>query len=251
MEKSKKALISIIVVSSITTAISTSVILHKLSHDRLTNYYIQKKIQKFGDLASLMKQNSKGAPLTFPISENPIPVLIEGFSDHDKQDIIKAINRLDNISDNLNYTIINNENTNIKEYITIQSNPDLKDSRAFGTATFTIDDKNALITYPIRIDIDPRCSQIYDSNGVSLQSYVVKHELAHTLGFEDLTDEKYLNKSIMWHSINSGLEINDFTNFDEDNIKKIYDEYCVEVTPPTRLQFLPPKQKEKDEEKTM
>ena len=45
-------------------------------------------------------------PVRAKLDSNPIGIIINGLSDKDKQTVIEAIERLDNISDNISYTIL-------------------------------------------------------------------------------------------------------------------------------------------------
>ena len=54
-------------------------------------------------------------------------------------------------------------------------------------------------------------------------SFVIKHEMMHSLGFKDLYDSKYFNKTIMFYAFSSFTNIGDYTDFDKKNIKQVYD----------------------------
>ena len=54
----------------------------------------------------------------------------------------------------------------------------------------------------------------------SLMSFVIKHEMMHSLGFKDLYDSKYFNKTIMFYAFSSFTNIGDYTDFDKKNIKQ-------------------------------
>ena len=195
---------------------------------------------RFDGVEHLMLTNSKGRPLCLPLSDNPIAIVLKNFTEEERLDAINAIQRLDNISENLEYVVLENDDYSIKQKIIIHNKADL-DSRdhsdAFGLAEFTFNENKAEINYPINIYIDESCQGIYDTNGVSLLSYVIKHEMMHTLGFADLYTDEYYNKSVMYYSIKNGMELNDYSKFDEQNIKKLYDNEYVKVVRPSHMLY--------------
>lgn len=208
--------------------------------------------EKFSGITHLMSTSDYGTPLTLPIDENPIAVVLQNFTEEERQDAINAINRLDEISENVNYTILEKDDFSIKQKITITNNVDLEKThpyldKSLGVTEYKIDNEKATIKYPIYISIDEDCKDIYDTEGVSLMSYVLKHEMMHTLGFADMYSKEYLDKTVMYYTVENGMEINDYSEFDEKNIRQLYDEGSISVKRSDKMEYTAyTKQKEDD-----
>lgn len=198
--------------------------------------------EKFTGISHLMSTSDYGTPLTLPIDESPIAVVLQNFTEQEKQDAINAINRLDEISENVNYTILEKDDFAIKQKITITNNVDLEKmyphlDHSLGVTEYKIDHEKATIKYPIYISIDEDCKDIYDTEGVSLMSYVLKHEMMHTLGFADMYSKDYLDKTVMYYTVENGMEINDYSEFDEKNIRQLYDEGSISVKRSDKMEY--------------
>lgn len=171
------------------------------------------------DPSNYMFKTDDGIALTLPIDkENPISIIMDNIPEEDKITIKNAINRLDSISTNLNYTILNNDNMQIKNKIYI-CDGEIKDG-VLGQANFSFDKRTAKINYPVYITIDlDKCHKLISSEtGENAVAAIAKHELAHAHGFADLYSEELKNESIMWHEIN----LDDYTKSDEERIRKVY-----------------------------
>ncbi len=203
--------------------------------------------RKFEGLNDLMQKSKDGRILTLDKFKNPISVTISNFSDQEKQEVIDAVNRLDQISDNLNYTIIDNPNYNLTANINISKGAIANDS-VVGITKYHYNG-NYKITYPISIVINE--TDFMDTSTLSdyvrptveemhqkKLSRVVRHELMHTLGFADLKDEKHFGKTLMWYNIKGFADVYDYTERDEYNIKRLYDNILVDVHYPKQIEYV-------------
>lgn len=230
----KYGLITIGVTLSICVGAPLSLYLGVAYANQRQKAIVSSEKQQYGELYDYMLTTQAGRPLTAPISNKALKVVTNNFSDAEKQEIVDAIDRLDNIIDNVNYEILDSDGKNIYADIYIYNDADnninqqsVGDVHTLGVTHFTYDERTAKINYPLTITIDSNCSKYYDSTGVSLLNYVVKHEMMHTLGFADLYDEKYYNKSVMWHAVEG--DVNDYTSLDEFNLKTLYDNNLVKI----------------------
>lgn len=257
----KKGMISIYVLLSISVSAPLGLYLGiNLINQRQKDVIASEK-QRYGELYQYMLTTQAGRPLIAPITNKTLNIVTNNFSDKEKREIVDAIDKLDNIIDNVNYKILDSNNKNINADIYIDNDTDnmshldeVEDVHTLGITHLTYNERTAIINYPLTITIDGSCSQYYDSTGVNLLNYVVKHEMMHTLGFSDLYDEKYYNKSIMWHRVEG--DVNDYTSLDEFNIKTLYDNNLITVVNENNkilnnnlTTFIVPKKKEKDMEK--
>lgn len=201
---------------------------------RYCHQYLMQRQPRFQGLEEYMKKNSYGTPITLPVEKDtPIKVDLKNFTDAEIQDMKNAINDLDEISENINYTILDNSDLKVEQKIVVQkiSHADMTqimhDANIGGYVVSKIDDVKASIQYPINIYISDICEGV-STNGKTLMSYVIKHEMMHALGFADLKDDKYLGKSIMYYNASENT-IEDFSDLDRAHIKQLYD-YNIEDT---------------------
>ena len=193
----------------------------------------QKDIQsqeRFNGVSDLMADNGYNTPLTLDIKENePLNVSLFNFTSDEREDAIKSIASLDSISQNIDYKIIDNDDTKVTQHIEISkiSPIDMQELSGFdnimGCTMYDFDTKNATIKYPVDIYINENVEGQEVVEGTSLMSFVIKHEMMHSLGFKDLYDSKYFNKTIMFYAFSSFTNIGDYTDFDKKNIKQVYD----------------------------
>ena len=173
---------------------------------------------QYADVEEYMLKSGTGKVLTLPIQENPISVIIENLSEEDKKEVIRAVNDLDEISTNIDYKILEKDDVEIynKIYITDGEVP----VGSLGQATFDYNNFTGKINYPIQIVIDAEgCKELTSTEtGENAICAVTKHELAHTLGFKDLYEDKYRNESIMYHTV----YLEDYTEGDEYRIRQVY-----------------------------
>ena len=193
----------------------------------------QKEIQnqeRFNGVSDLMLNNGYNTPITIDVDKNkPINVSLFNFTDEERKDAINAINDLDEISENINYNILENNHSSVSQKITISKIPrtqltDMtKDPFVLGFASIKYSVKDATIMFPVNIYINENISDVYNKNGVSVLSYVLKHEMMHSLGFKDMYTDDYLNKTVMYYQVSQDVEISNYTEFDKKNIKQVYD----------------------------
>ncbi len=210
-----------------------------------------KKIEreKYKDVLPFLMETENGVPLKAKVKDQI--VVNVNMTGEERKQAIKAINDLDSISNTLNYKILDTDNSSIYADINISVDKNLQEAKeAFGNTNFTYKKDTGYLIYPLNITIDDSIVNYYSSNGVSLVDYVVKHEMMHTLGFKDMYDEQYLNKTIMWHSVDNGLELDDFSELDKNNIKSMYDNDYISVARPENMK-IECKVKQKEDELSM
>lgn len=221
IKKMKKVVLILVATVAIT---STSIPI-------LNELYIDSKQKKFDNVKELMMKNSSDRCLSLDVS-NPIGVLVQELNENEKQEVKKTIEQMNKISPNLEYVLCETKDITLKNYIHVMSVDNLQNEfdNSYGLAIFTHDEKSATIQFPINIYINEKVNDIYDyENDVSAFSYVLKHELMHTLGFKDLYDEKYFNKTIMYHEFDMSTKLYDFSESDIANIREIYGDSGEEV----------------------
>ncbi len=228
----KKFLTKLTIITTVVGAPIAGGLLGKYLSDATFNNQ-QKEIQnqeRFDGVSDLMLHNDYNTPITMDVDKNtPLNVSLFNFTDEERNDAINAIQDLDEISENINYNILQNDHSSVSQNITISkvSEDELKDMSSspapLGYTSFSYGVKDATIMFPVNIYINESVENIYDTNGVSLLSYVLKHEMMHSLGFKDMYTDDYLNKTIMYYQVSPAVDINDYTDFDKKNIKQVYD----------------------------
>ena len=243
--KSKKSKLSLHIqlLTAVTTlALPTGIILGA----KFTLDYNAEQREAIEDLTSFMKTNQSGTKiLTLPLNDNPIAVVLDSFGEEHKKLAVDAINSLDQISENVNYTILDKDDIKIKQKIHISLVDNLSEEKqAGGQATYTYNETTGKINFPIDIYLDPDCIKFTSTEtGENMFTTVVKHEMLHTLGFKDIYDESLKNSTVMYYSINDDNRALDYTPSDKINIQTIYDNY-VDVTYPKSFTFQPFTKKE-------
>lgn len=216
--------------------------------------------ERFGEYIDDFKKNSFGRPLRLPVDKNPIAVVVDAETEQTKQYIIDGINALDEISTNINYTIYDSKDFAIPSnlnYINIKMVEEIVHETAndytAGIATYTYDNKTAVINFPINIQIKNYFAEGYwDQNQTkSVLTTIVQHELMHTLGFKDLYKPEDQTRSIMYYEVGVGTPMT-YTQEDINKIQYCYDGKTVATTvQPTEIQAIQSKTqqlyKEEDE----
>lgn len=184
--------------------------------------------KRFKGIEHLMMKTSDNLCISAD-TDNPIGIILKNATESEKQDVINAIEQINNFSPNIEYVLCESDNLTLENCIYIYTDQDIQSDISEsigGLTTFKYNDSMATIQYPITIYIDEDVKNIYDTeNNISGFSYVLKHELMHTLGFTDLYSEEYFNKSIMYYKFDISTEITGFTDFDIKNIQQVYGGY--------------------------
>lgn len=204
----------------------------------ISNFNVPAEKQKYGDLYELMLKNSTGKVITLKDFKEPITIqFAENFSDNEKKQLVEAINALDDISPNLNYQLLDDGNYSITADISVYKSNELKRPTSVAETYLSFNGKGKIV-FPISINIKKSFSDYYENVDYSESdylSYVMKHEMMHTLGFADLYDRKHFDQTIMWYSSENTNVVKDFTPRDKASIKKIYDDILVSVNYPTQM----------------
>ncbi len=221
----KKVLISI---AAPTAAIGTLVGM-PIAAVKLTDMLLNPEVDnsKFEKYENDFLKTNRGDIIRLPIDENPIPVVLGDMDKKTKEYIVEGINCLDNISENINYTIFDADDFNVKsnvKHISFEVVDTITDSSptTAGNTTFKYSNRTAEILYPIEIKIeDSYADWFWDAEYTqSVLTTIVKHELMHTLGFKDLYNEEDKNRSIMYY----GLANDSPSTYTQEDIEKI--QYC-------------------------
>ena len=154
------------------------------------------------NLEDYLMETKLGAYMKLPVDENPIAIVLGSMEEEDRKSVIGAINDLDNISTNIDYKILENDDVSITNKIYITDAETNSSSHALGVTELSYNAVSGTIEYPVYIKVDTEACErfISDVTGEDAVSAVIKHELGHSLGFKDLYDCRP-DESIMYHSI--------------------------------------------------
>ena len=175
-------------------------------------------------------KSNRGDILRLPIDENPIPVVLGEMDEQTKEYIVDGINALDEISENINYTIYDyndfDKPSDLK-YISFNMIDEIysENSDPAGVTYISWDENTAEIKYPIGIELENYWAEGYwdEEYTQSVLTTIVKHELMHTLGFRDLYKDEDRSRSIMYIMYYQLGPLTQRT-FTEEDIEKI--QYC-------------------------
>lgn len=160
------------------------------------------------------------------ITEPYILVNLHDFNDKEKLIVKDSIRKIDELSDNINYVFSDEQYIQTKQVIDIYNNVEFSDESTAGMVKII----NTLFTenmnFPLEIKLRKNLiNQVYQQDhNVTLLSYVVTHEMLHTLGFNDLKTDEWLGKSIMYYNadIASDYGVASLTEKDKEDIIEIY-----------------------------
>lgn len=224
--------------------LGTLLIVLNVSFIANSGFFKQYKVKndpKFDGITEYLKHSDFDVPLTFPVDKNtPITIAVNNFSEADQLKVFEAIDSFDKISENINFQISDGTNVSISSQINIYGNSTAdvfgENPRHLGCTSFTYNAYTGEISYPVNIYVKP----LDDYSFVTEYTlpYIIKHELMHGFGFEDLYDQKYENQSIMYHEMNYNTNINDYTDLDKANIQQLYDNKKIQVKRPTQFQII-------------
>ena len=153
-------------------------------------------------------------------------VVDETFNKTQKASIKEAIEELDVDLKGVRYNILLNDEKAGKECINItKSNSDDFNKNAFARTDMNINNYFGTVLYPVQITI---FSDVYNANysdpdfNKEAISGIVKHEMLHTLGFSDVYDNEYQNKTIMYGNLDKNTTLYDLSQFDKDMVNSVY-----------------------------
>ncbi len=161
-------------------------------------------------------------------SKGDIKINLYDFTDEEKAIVKDSIKEIDDLSSRINYVFSDEEDISTNQVINIYNNIEFKNSKTAGdvdlrSSFFTIN-----IQYPININLREGLINSHDENDKSatLLSHVVKHEIMHTLGFNDLRTDRWLGKSIMYYDTDKSSDygVVDLTELDKKDIIERYGE---------------------------
>lgn len=217
-----------------TTAILTGSLLPVLSSEIYADAQINDP--KFNGIVEYMNTTESGVPLTLPIDENPIAIVFDNLSEKEKALAIEAINDIDEISENVNYVILDTDDYKISQKIIVTSDDSLSDRNLGGVASYTYNNITGKISYPITVSLDPDYANFVSSNnGENMYTSIVKHEMMHTLGFKDIYSKDSKYDTIMYYDISHDERALDFTERDKMCIKQVYDNEQIKISKPDKL----------------
>lgn len=217
--------------------------------DNIKTANVEKYKQIYGDTYDYYHKTDSGVPLTLPIKDNMVSIVLDSFSNEAKENAKYAISKLDDALKTQEFTIYDNgEMPNNKNYIHVKivSDVDYKTAdgklTAIGEASTRFDKKTGKIKYPVEIAIEKKYVDWYnyvpghsDSPKNSVFSTILQHELGHAFGLCDRYQRTDFGDTIMYAVQNE--KVQDYTERDYHNLRYIYDkEYEVEVNLPNKMQ---------------
>lgn len=226
----------------------TGYAVYNIVSDNYANNY-EKYKEIYGDTFLYYNKTNSGIPLTLPIKDNMISVVLDSFSDEAKENARYAISKLDDVLKTQEFTIYDNgEMPNHKNYIHVKivDDVDYKTSdgkfTGIGEAEIKFDQKTGKIKYPVEISIEKKYVDWYnyvpgksDSPKTSVFSTILQHELGHAFGLCDRYLRSDIGDTIMY-AVQSD-KAQDYTKTDYHNLRYVYDkEYDVEVNLPNKMQ---------------
>ena len=172
--------------------------------------------------SSYFQKTIFNVPLILPVTDGNVNLNIDpAFSEYEKQELVKGIREIDDMIDGFVYTISFNDGT-LKKGINIRAFKENEKNKSNGIACATIkaNQWKAEITYPVTIKFD---TDMMEKENFSYDT-VIKHELLHTLGLEDLSDSKYSDNLMYYAYSTSKPKLN------EEQIKALKVVYSPEKT---------------------
>lgn len=181
---------------------------------------------RIGDKGEFYAQSSYGTHCHLVLKDDILPVLASNLSEKEKTHLRDAISSLNTMNSSLKYKLYDQKVDNVKDYVVVKSVEEIYDFApgVIGQANYNYQVVTAEIKFPITITVESKYADRTgtDENGNtgSIMQNIFEHELLHTCGLIDLTDEKYRDKSIMYYSIN-GQPIS-WSPLDEENVAQVY-----------------------------
>ncbi len=149
---------------------------------------------------SLFIQNSFGMPYMLPIKNGMVELnILNQFTEKQQKEIKTGIMELDDLAKGFNYTV-SESNTHKEKAINIELVPYSKD-HSIATANSWSRIWGTTINYPITITFNENVIKTYS---VDL-TQVIKHELLHTLGFNDLYDKEDMDHVMYYQAVGNSL----------------------------------------------
>lgn len=171
-------------------------------------------------------QNVFRVPLTLPMTDRNIQVLIdENFSTEQKECIKEAVEELDVDLTGVTYTVeLDNSK---KQFQSVRINKVEKDDgKGLAVTKVSTTGFFGYINYPVKMEV--QVDKIAPQKGLNEEETdylkgIIKHEMLHTLGFVDIYDNSLKNKTIMYYATDAGKSyIHDLTAIDIDMVNKVY-----------------------------
>ena len=191
-------------------------------------------------------QNPYKVPVTMPISNKDIQVLIDtNFSTEQKQYIKQAVEELDLELTGVSYKIELDSSKSKAKSIKI-NRVDSDKTNGLAVTKFKTIGFFGYVNYPINMEVQidkiaPQ--QNLNENDVDYLKGIIKHEMLHTLGFKDIYDDSLQNRTIMFYDCEKGPQyIHDLTEEDKNIANTVYapkgksdTRYDVSVSTPKHL----------------
>lgn len=155
-----------------------------------------------------------------------IKVNLYNFNEEETKLVKEAIKEIDSLSSKLNYVFSDESNIQTKRILNIRNNREFDNPTIVGRAVFNYNQVTGDIEFPLNIYLRKGLiNGFYEKDpSIKLLSYAVKHEVMHTLGFNDLRTDRWLGKSIMYYNadIASDYEVTGITEQDKNDIINCY-----------------------------
>ena len=193
--------------------------------------------KRFDGIQEYLEKSNQGVPITLPIKKGEyLSVNIINFTPQEQQQVINAINSLDDISQTINFKLSNDVNAQIKIQGNYLQTSEWNNHLSAGKTDLTFNVFTGEIHYPVNIYIKPLSE--YSQLSADALEFIIKHELMHAIGFCDLYNSDYQNQTIMYYQIDQKTNIEDFTQLDIANILQVYDGIQVDVQKPQKLNII-------------
>ena len=207
--------------------------------------FINGKCKMNGVDSDRFMKNYCGIPLTLPVNNEEIQVLIgKGFNEEQKECIAKAIEEFDFDVKGVNYKLEFDESKAQKKSVRIEKIASDYSNDLAVTSVKTIG-CFGYIQYPVNIDVQvEKVMSSYKELNEKYLNAVIKHEMLHTLGLKDIYDETLKKETLMYCSLDrDGNTLYDLSDSDKQIINTVYrpfdDEqtrYAVTTTLPKKVE---------------
>lgn len=173
-------------------------------------------------------KNAIGVPIVADLGfDKTLDVVIdESFDENQKNHIIKAIQELDIDLTGVSYNIVLDSDKAGKKCINIHKlDYDITNEDCLGNTIYKAHPVYGKVMFPVDIELYTEAyTDTFDDPDFKEEyfSCLVKHEMLHVLGFDDVYDEDYINKTIMYGYYTSENTLFDLSQSDIDMVNSVY-----------------------------
>ncbi|MGN1221817.1 MAG: hypothetical protein ACI4TT_01120 [Christensenellales bacterium] len=178
--------------------------------------------------SKLVMRTNFGIPVHANLNSNKtINVVIdENFNETQKQNIKEAIQELDVDLKGVNYNILLDGSKAGKKCVKItKENYDEDNTDGLAVTDLRVNNLYGVVLFPVKISLFTDIyNDMYDDPNFDKEnmSEIIKHEMLHVLGFNDVYDKEYQNKTIMYGAIDKNTTLFDLSQADKDMVNTVY-----------------------------